>query len=209
MAAAAAAMHARRQVDARERRAEAEARRREQDAEDEEEARRLGTSQPVDLASAALAIGSQSQEDLKLPEVGLPSLSAMYDDPPADAVIGPSGKTYGPALSMWCMGVHHPLRRFCISTVESRPFDPIILTTIICNCITMAWESPLDPCCTRKAAFIDVCEWIYLFIFTFELLIKVANASRRRRARRGRARRSNPSRRSTPSRRPMLRSRPQ
>ena len=37
----------------------------------------------------------------------------------------------------------------------------------------MAWESPLDPPGTSKAAFIDVCEWVYLWIFTFELLTKV------------------------------------
>ena len=34
-------------------------------------------------------------------------------------------------------------------------------------------ENPLDPDGTRKAAFIDVCEWVYLYIFTFELLSKV------------------------------------
>ena len=41
----------------------------------------------------------------------------------------------------------------------------------------MAWESPLDamlhPEGTWKSDFIDVCEWVYLGIFTFELLTKV------------------------------------
>lgn len=37
----------------------------------------------------------------------------------------------------------------------------------------MAWESPLDPPGTWKAGFIDVCEWIYLYVFTAELLCKV------------------------------------
>ena len=108
--------------------------------------------------------------------------------------------------------------------IVSRPFDPFILLTIACNCVTMAWESPLDPCCTAKAAFIDVnghtmppresgspvlhserplvdellptngtrserapigpsrdsvtrppqvCEWIFLYIFTIELTVKM------------------------------------
>jgi len=64
-------------------------------------------------------------------------------------------------------------RRSTIFLVESKPFDPIILITIICNCCTMGWESPLDPCCTDKADFIAVCEWVYLIIFTFEMFSKI------------------------------------
>ncbi|KOO27419.1 voltage-gated ion channel superfamily, partial [Chrysochromulina tobinii] len=37
----------------------------------------------------------------------------------------------------------------------------------------MAWNSPLDPPGTLKAHFIDVCEWVYLLIFTFEMLAKI------------------------------------
>ena len=43
----------------------------------------------------------------------------------------------------------------------------------MCNCASMAWESPLDPCCTQKADFIDVLEWVYLYIFTVELMSKI------------------------------------
>jgi hypothetical protein len=32
---------------------------------------------------------------------------------------------------------------------------------------------PLDPCCTWKEYFIDVCEAVFLFIFTAEMLIKI------------------------------------
>ena len=37
----------------------------------------------------------------------------------------------------------------------------------------MAWQSPLDPLGTDKAALIDVMEWCYLYIFTFELVAKI------------------------------------
>jgi len=57
--------------------------------------------------------------------------------------------------------------------VEASLFDTIILITILCNCVTMAWESPIDPSGTWKSAFIDLCEWAYLYIFTFELCTKV------------------------------------
>ena len=65
-----------------------------------------------------------------------------------------------------------PRKQF-IRVVETPLFDPVILVTILCNCTTMAWESPLDPPGTPKAHFIDICEWIYLYIFTFELVSKV------------------------------------
>ena len=42
-------------------------------------------------------------------------------------------------------------RIWAIKFVESRPFDPVILCTILANCTTMAWESPLDPCCETGA----------------------------------------------------------
>ena len=35
-------------------------------------------------------------------------------------------------------------RRLAIYAVEHPIFDPLILTTIIANCATMAWDSPLD-----------------------------------------------------------------
>ena len=82
-----------------------------------------------------------------------------------------SGNFLGPAKRVDQAG-HEP-RRTAIRIVESKPFDPFILLTILANCSTMAWESPLDPEGTDKAAFIDKCEWVFLFIFTFELLTKV------------------------------------
>ena len=71
-------------------------------------------------------------------------------------VTGPSGRLYGGQFL--CMRVYHRPRRWAILLVEWGPFDPVILTTILANCATMAWQSPLDPLGTPKAAFIDVCE---------------------------------------------------
>ena len=64
-------------------------------------------------------------------------------------------------------------RRWAIRLVESRPFDPLVLLTIGANCVLMAWESPLDPCCTRKADFIAASESVFLAIFTTEMLCKI------------------------------------
>lgn len=72
-------------------------------------------------------------------------------------VQGPSGKVYA-GTSCWCLLPGHQPRRLCIWIVEARFFDPLILLTILANCATMAWESPLDPDGTSKAYFIGRCE---------------------------------------------------
>ena len=91
-------------------------------------------------------------------------------------VEGPSGKLFA-GRSLWGMRPAEEPRRSAIRLVELRPFDAIILLTIAANCATMAWESPLDemlyPEGTWKADFVDVCEKLYLSIFTVELLTKV------------------------------------
>ena len=89
-------------------------------------------------------------------------------------VRGPSGKVYAgvlgclPGLPIW----REP-RRSAILMVESKWFDPLILVTILVNCCTMASESPLDPEGTQKEAILGVFEWVFLIIFTLELLSKV------------------------------------
>ena len=105
-------------------------------------------------------------------EEELPGLEGLTSDPPAERILGPSGREYG-STSLFVLNVADFPRSLAIRVVESPVFDPLILLTILANCTTMAWESPLDPPGTSKAAFIDVCEWVYLWIFTFELLTKV------------------------------------
>ena len=93
-------------------------------------------------------------------------------------VLGTSGKVYAgvlgcsPGLPIW----REP-RRSAILIVESKWFDPFILVTILVNCCMMASESPLDPDGTRKEAILDVFEWVFLIIFTLELLCKVLASS--------------------------------
>ena len=102
----------------------------------------------------------------------IPGLEGLEEQPPRATVIGPSGKVYT-ATSLYCLRPGHHPRKAAILFVEFPLFDPVILITILCNCATMAWESPLDPPGTAKAGFIDVCEWVYLYIFTVEMLSKI------------------------------------
>ena len=110
--------------------------------------------------------------DIQEPEPPSNYRIGLERDPPAEEVIGDSGKSYG--YRVLCrLRVSDQPRKMAIYIVESRPFDPIILLTILANCCTMAWQSPMDPCCTPKEDFINLCEWIYLYIFTFELMVKI------------------------------------
>ena len=85
--------------------------------------------------------------------------------------VGDSGHHYGGTA--FGFKIHQIPRRWAILLVEDKRFDTFILCSILANCAQMAWESPLDPEGTYKAEFIDVCEWVFLGIFTTELLSKV------------------------------------
>jgi voltage-dependent calcium channel L type alpha-1S len=91
---------------------------------------------------------------------------------PPTAVKGASGWIYH-STSFGCMRPSFCLRRLAIHIVESPPFDPLILTTIIVNCATMAWSSPLDPPGTAKQDLLARLETVYLAVFTFELVAKM------------------------------------
>ena len=86
-------------------------------------------------------------------EKTLPGLEGLDFDKPE--IRGPSEMVYR-SRAFCCFRPSAPPRRLCIETIESKFFEPIILTTIMANCVTMAWESPLDPEGTAKAAFINV-----------------------------------------------------
>ena len=115
----------------------------------------------------------EADDHLVLKEVvKYPPLSALDDEDPPKAVQGPSGWIYH-STSLCCLRPHDFVRFLAIHVVESPVFDPFIMLTIICNCVTMAWASPLDPPGTEKAAFLAYMEWVYLYIFTFELVMKI------------------------------------
>ena len=135
--------------------------------EDLKESQSLEKEKPKDIKSVADMVMS-----LKLSvKAVIPGLEALDASPTAVAVKGKE-RVYQ-STSLFCLLPGHEPRRSFIKLVESKPFDPLILITILANCGTMAWESPLDPCCTDKAAFIDVCEWVYLIIFTIEMFSKI------------------------------------
>jgi hypothetical protein len=82
-------------------------------------------------------------------------ITALASANPPNSVQGPSGWIYH-STSLGCLRPHHLPRRLAIMTVENPIFDPFILMTIMLNCSTMAWDSPLDPEGTWKDDFLAV-----------------------------------------------------
>ena len=112
-------------------------------------------------------------EDFYLSEKTVyPGLEALNARRPPPVVQGPSGWIYC-STSFGCLRPHSCLRWMAIHVVEAPWFDPLILLTIMVNCTTMAWSSPLDPTGTPKEALLSQLEWVYLYIFTFELTVKM------------------------------------
>ena len=101
-----------------------------------------------------------------------PGIERLTDRYPPSVVKGKSGWIYH-SNAFGCLPPKSFVRRTAIYVVEAPIFDPFILLTIMCNCVTMAWASPLDPPGTRKEEILGHLEWVYLFIFTFELVTKM------------------------------------
>lgn len=84
-----------------------------------------------------------------------PPVSMLASSNPPSVVKGKSGWIYH-STSLGCLRPYHLPRRLAINVVESAVFDPFILLTIMVNCTTMAWASPMDPPGTQKQDILAV-----------------------------------------------------
>ncbi|XP_028900764.2 muscle calcium channel subunit alpha-1 isoform X2 [Zeugodacus cucurbitae] len=79
-----------------------------------------------------------------------------------------------PQRVLFCLGVKNPLRALCISIVEWKPFEYLILLTIFANCVALAVYTPYpysDSNVTNQA--LEKIEYIFLVIFTAECVMKI------------------------------------
>ena len=99
-----------------------------------------------------------------------PGLEALHEG--ATRVRGPSGRLYHErAFGRW--QVYEFPRAQCIHIIEFPGFDTFVVLAIVCNVISMAAQSPLDPPGTAKALFFESLEHIFLAIFTTEMVLKM------------------------------------
>ncbi|XP_075709647.1 voltage-dependent L-type calcium channel subunit alpha-1S [Rhinoderma darwinii] len=81
-----------------------------------------------------------------------------------------------PVRSLFCLSLQNPFRKGCISIVEWKPFEIIILLTIFANCVALAIYLPMPEDDTNATnAVLEKVEYIFLFIFTIEAFLKIVS----------------------------------
>ncbi|XP_053968992.1 voltage-dependent calcium channel type D subunit alpha-1-like [Anastrepha ludens] len=79
-----------------------------------------------------------------------------------------------PQRVLFCLSVKNPVRSLCISIVEWKPFEYLILLTIFANCVALAVYTPYpysDSNVTNQA--LEKIEYVFLVIFTAECVMKI------------------------------------
>ncbi|XP_068394681.1 voltage-dependent L-type calcium channel subunit alpha-1S [Eschrichtius robustus] len=79
-----------------------------------------------------------------------------------------------PPRALFCLTLQNPVRKACISIVEWRPFETIILLTIFANCVALAVYLPMpeDDSNTLNLG-LEKLEYFFLIIFSIEAAMKI------------------------------------
>ncbi|XP_053551805.1 voltage-dependent L-type calcium channel subunit alpha-1F [Bombina bombina] len=76
--------------------------------------------------------------------------------------------------ALFCLHLNNPIRRACISIVEWKPFDILILMTIFANCVALGVYIPFPEDDSNVANHnLEQVEYIFLIIFTVESFLKI------------------------------------
>ena len=131
----------------------------------------LAEGAPASAEAAPGPAPASSSEDADGPLDGPTGVYIQLVKPnPPLAVKGRSGNLY----RGWTTGrPHWGLRRRAIFLTESTVFESIALTTIFANCLTMAADYPIDAQGTPKKEFLEICDFVFLGIYSFEMLVKI------------------------------------
>ncbi|XP_055966549.1 voltage-dependent L-type calcium channel subunit alpha-1S [Sorex fumeus] len=79
-----------------------------------------------------------------------------------------------PPRALFCLTLQNPLRKACISIVEWKPFETIILLTIFANCVALAVYLPMpeDDNNTLNMG-LEKLEYFFLGVFSIEAAMKI------------------------------------
>uniref|UniRef100_A0A8D2NDI8 Voltage-dependent L-type calcium channel subunit alpha n=1 Tax=Zonotrichia albicollis TaxID=44394 RepID=A0A8D2NDI8_ZONAL len=79
-----------------------------------------------------------------------------------------------PPRALFCLTLENPLRKACISIVEWKPFEIIILLTIFANCVALAIYLPMPEDDTNIAnSSLEKIEYAFLIFFAIEAMLKI------------------------------------
>uniref|UniRef100_A0A3B4YF28 Calcium channel, voltage-dependent, L type, alpha 1S subunit, a n=1 Tax=Seriola lalandi dorsalis TaxID=1841481 RepID=A0A3B4YF28_SERLL len=79
-----------------------------------------------------------------------------------------------PARSLLFLTLMNPFRKACISIVEWKPFEIIILLAIFANCVALAVYLPMpEEDSNNTNSNLESLEYIFLIIFSIECFLKI------------------------------------
>uniref|UniRef100_A0AAQ4QU51 Voltage-dependent L-type calcium channel subunit alpha n=1 Tax=Gasterosteus aculeatus aculeatus TaxID=481459 RepID=A0AAQ4QU51_GASAC len=79
-----------------------------------------------------------------------------------------------PARSLLFLTLRNPFRKACISVVEWKPFEIIILLAIFANCVALAVYLPMpEEDSNNTNSNLESLEYIFLIIFSIECFLKI------------------------------------
>uniref|UniRef100_A0A803TT04 Voltage-dependent L-type calcium channel subunit alpha n=1 Tax=Anolis carolinensis TaxID=28377 RepID=A0A803TT04_ANOCA len=79
-----------------------------------------------------------------------------------------------PPRALFCLTLQNPVRKACIAIVEWKPFETIILLTIIANCVALAIYLPMPHDDTNKMnTRLEKLEYFFLIVFAIEAAMKI------------------------------------
>ncbi|XP_038603650.1 voltage-dependent L-type calcium channel subunit alpha-1F [Tachyglossus aculeatus] len=85
-----------------------------------------------------------------------------------------AGGTQRSPRALFCLSLNNPLRRSCISIVEWKPFDILILVTIFANCVALGVYIPFPEDDSNVVNHnLEQVEYVFLIIFTVETCLKI------------------------------------
>ncbi|XP_008065304.1 voltage-dependent L-type calcium channel subunit alpha-1S isoform X1 [Carlito syrichta] len=79
-----------------------------------------------------------------------------------------------PPRALFCLTLQNPLRKACISIVEWKPFETIILLTIFANCVALAVYLPMPEDDNNALNLgLEKLEYFFLVVFSIEAAMKI------------------------------------
>nr|CDS16897.1 voltage dependent L type calcium channel subunit [Echinococcus granulosus] len=122
------------------------------------------------IAGVAAAAATQQGKPLNLTNLALAAQTNARKRPASRAQAAGSR----PQRALFCLSLRNPLRKMCIGIVEWKPFEYLILITILGNCFALGSHTPYpDGDSNGTNSILEKVENVFIVIFTIECLLKI------------------------------------
>ncbi|TGZ67466.1 hypothetical protein CRM22_004775 [Opisthorchis felineus] len=123
------------------------------------------------IAAIAAAAASQQGKPLNLAALTLSAQAAATKKRPGARAQSSNAR---PERTLLCLTLRNPLRKLCIGIVEWKPFEYLILLTIMANCCALGAVSPYpDQDSNALNHILEKIENVFIVIFTVECALKI------------------------------------